>query len=84
MNPQAIQTWQGLQQNGNPFGDMDGMDDMGEEGDFEQDDENAETGEDAETGADDEAWGELEDQQGEGGATVEKSLAKMQAVRIVV
>ena len=79
MNPQAIQAWQALQQqSGSPFGDM------GEGGDFGPDDENRETGEEAETGADDEAWGELEEQQGEGGATVEKSLAKKRIVRIVV
>jgi hypothetical protein len=88
MNSQAIQAWQHLQQqSGSPFGNMGGMDDMGEGGDFGQDDENAETREEAESGeteADDEAWGELEDQQREGGATVEKSLAKKRIVRIVV
>jgi hypothetical protein len=94
MNPQAIQAWQSLQQQGgNPFGDMGGMDDMVEGGDFGQDDEGSDFGEgsgtDAEGGetvADNEAWGEQENQQGEGGATVEKSLAKkrMRIVRIVV
>jgi hypothetical protein len=88
MNSQAIQAWQHLQQQaGSPFGNMGGMDDMGEGGDFGQDDENAETGDEAESGeteADDEAWGELEDQQREGGATVEKSFAKKRIVRIVV
>ena len=85
MNPHVIQAWQSLQQQGgSPFGDMGGMDDMGEGGDFWRDDENAEAGEEAEAGADEEAWGELEDQQGEGGQTVEKSLAKKRVVRIVI
>jgi hypothetical protein len=92
MNPQAIQVWQHLQQqSGSPFGDMGGMDDMGEDGDFGQDDENTEPGEGNGTDAegnedkvDNEAWGELEDQQGESGAMVEKSLAKKRVVRIVV
>jgi hypothetical protein len=63
---------------------------MGEDG-FEQDDEGGDFGEGSgmdteggESGADDEAWGELEDRQGEGGATVEKSFAKKRAVRIVI
>jgi hypothetical protein len=92
MNPQAIQAWQSLQQQGsNPFGDMGGMDDMVEGGDFGQDDEGSDFGEGSgtdaeggETGADNEAWGELENQQGESGVTVEKSLAKKRIVRIVV
>jgi hypothetical protein len=84
MNSYAIQAWRDLQQSNSPFGDMGGMNDMGEGGDFEQDDENAAAGEEAESGADEEAWGELEDQQGEGGQTVEKSLARKQVVRIVI
>jgi hypothetical protein len=81
MNPQAIQVWQNMQQRGSPFGgDMGGMDGEEDEsgGDFGEENENSEAG------ADDEAWGELEDQQGEGGAIVEKSLAKKRIVRIVI
>jgi hypothetical protein len=83
MNSQAIQAWQFLQQQGgSPFGDMGGIDDMGEDGDFGE--ESGTDAEGGEAGADNEAWGELEDQQGEGGVTVEKSLSKKRIVRIVV
>jgi hypothetical protein len=76
MSPQAIQAWQALrQQGGSPFGDMGGMDDM---------EEDEGLGDETETGADDGAWGELEGRHGEGGATVEKSLAKKRVVRIVI
>ncbi|MDR1903942.1 MAG: phage portal protein [Treponema sp.] len=70
MNVQTAQLWQSQQQGGSPFGDMGGMEDDG-------------FGDEGETEADNEAWGELEGQQG-GAAAVEKSLAKRRVVRIVV
>jgi hypothetical protein len=82
MNPHVIQAWQSMQQGGDsPFGDMGGG------GDFGQDDEDEDGGDDAEddeNNADDEAWGKLENRQKEGGATVEKSLAKKRVMRIVI
>ncbi len=74
MNPYAIQAWQALQQQ--QGGGMGGFDDMGE------DDNTSDFGQ---TETDDEAWGELERQQSEdGAATVEKSLAQKNTVRIVI
>jgi hypothetical protein len=96
MNPQAVQLWQSMQQGGgmggSPFGDMGGMGEEGEDegGGFEQEDDEEEPGEEGPEGAgggaaDNEAWDELEKQNGEGGEKVEKSIAgRRGVVRIVI
>jgi hypothetical protein len=84
MSPQAVQTWQSLQQGGSPFGDM-GMGDMEEGvGDGDETDQGFEGGGD--NPANNDAWGELEAQNGGGDGTVKKSLGakRRDMVRVVI